>query len=102
MASALVCMTFPTTTCPMVSLSTPLCSRAAFAATTARSVAVRLFSEPSIVPKAVRLAPRMTRGLGSLDMGTELRLMPRELAHHVDDLLHLRDARPFENVGQPD
>src|SRR5688572_6039518 len=59
MPSADVCCTLPKTTWSMSSGATRACASAAFAAITARSVAVWSLSAPPRVPNGVRLAPRI-------------------------------------------
>src|SRR5580692_514849 len=75
MASALVCITLPTMTCPIASFATPDWASAPFAATTARSLALTPLRAPCMVPNAVRFAPRMTIDLPGSRIGDAPRLV---------------------------
>src|SRR5580704_1056994 len=74
MASGLVCITLPMTTCAMLSGATFDWASAAFAAWTPRSVALSDLSAPCMVPNAVRLAATMTIDLESLGVVMRMRV----------------------------
>src|ERR1700722_6598441 len=74
MASALLWMTLPKTISSIFSLATPLRAIASSAATTAKSVAVRLESSPPRLPNGVRAPARITTSLSRMELFISRRL----------------------------